>query len=205
MIAQNRRKRTVPGLNTTSTADISFMLLIFFLVTTSMDTDKGLARRLPPLPDAAQQKLSMPIRQRDMMEVTIDAKNHVYVADGTGKGYVDLRTLKARAMQFIKNANDNPNLPERRMVTIDGLGSCKVATLHVISVQCDRNTDYDAYFQVQDALVAVYNALRDEVANARFGKKFAQCDDAQQKAIRQYYPQKISEAEPQDLTEGGGK
>ena len=187
------KKRKMPGLNTSSTADISFMLLIFFLVTTSMDTDQGLGRTLPKPPEDDQLSNEIKVKERNILNIRINKDNYVMI----GEDYASLGDVKERAKEFIKNENNKPNLPELKPKKIKGLGKTMMVTEnHVISVQTDRGTDYGVYFQVQDALVAAYNELRDELAKEEFGYKFEYLTDDQKKAIREVYPQKISEAEP---------
>ena len=187
------KKRKMPGLNTSSTADISFMLLIFFLVTTSMDTDQGLGRTLPKPPEDDQLNNEIKVKERNILNIRINKDNYVMIGDD----YASLSDVKERAKEFIKNENNRPNLPELKPKKIKGLGKTMMVTEnHVISVQTDRGTDYGVYFQVQDALVAAYNELRDELAKEEFGYKFEYLTDDQKKAIREVYPQKISEAEP---------
>ena len=187
------KKRKMPGLNTSSTADISFMLLIFFLVTTSMDTDQGLGRTLPKPPEDDQLSNEIKVKERNILNIRINKDNYVMI----GEDYASLGDVKERAKEFIKNENNKPNLPELKPKKIKGLGKTMMVTEnHVISVQTDRGTDYGVYFMVQDALVAAYNELRDELAKQEFGYKFEYLTDDQKKAIREVYPQKISEAEP---------
>lgn len=187
------KKRKMPGLNTSSTADISFMLLIFFLVTTSMDTDQGLGRTLPKPPEDDQLNNEIKVKERNILNIRINKDNYVMI----GEDYASLGDVKERAKEFIKNENNKPNLPELKPKKIKGLGKTMMVTEnHVISVQTDRGTDYGVYFMVQDALVAAYNELRDELAKEEFGYKFEYLTDDQKKAIREVYPQKISEAEP---------
>ncbi len=192
-----KAKKKVPGLNTSSTADISFMLLIFFLITTSMDTDMGLARRLPQPPEDEEIKQEMKIKERNLMEVRLNAAGQLWIKDGTSSSYVqDPNELRVRAKQFIKNETNNPNLPELHPKNIEGIGTVAVTDKHVISVQTDRGTPYDIYFFVQNELVAVYNELRDDASKRYFHHTYAALDEDQKAAIRQYYPQNISEAEP---------
>ena len=187
------KKRKMPGLNTSSTADISFMLLIFFLVTTSMDTDQGLGRTLPKPPEDDQLNNEIKVKERNILNIRINKDNYVMIGDD----YASLGDVKERAKEFIKNENNKPNLPELKPKKIKGLGKTMMVTEnHVISVQTDRGTDYGVYFMVQDALVAAYNELRDELAKEEFGYKYEYLTDDQKKAIREVYPQKISEAEP---------
>jgi biopolymer transport protein ExbD len=188
------KKRKMPGLNTSSTADISFMLLIFFLVTTSMDTDQGLARTLPKPPEDDQQNNEIKVKERNILNIRINKDNYVMIGDD----YATLDDVKERAKEFIKNEDNKPNLPELRPHKVKELGKTFMVTEnHVISVQTDRGTDYGVYFAVQDALVAAYNELRDEFTQAEFGlKKYEFLNEDQKKAVREVYPQKISEAEP---------
>lgn len=193
------KKRKMPGLNTSSTADISFMLLIFFLVTTSMDTDQGLGRTLPKPPEDDQLNNEIKIKERNILNIRINKDNYVMIGDD----YASLADVKERAKEFIKNPDNRANLPELKPKKIKGLGKTMMVTEnHVISVQTDRGTDYGVYFQVQDALVAAYNELRDELSKEEFGYKYEYLTADQQKAIREVYPQKISEAEPKKY---GGK
>lgn len=191
-----KKKRKVPGLNASSTADISFILLIFFLITTSMDTDMGLARRLPQPPEDEEVKQELKIKERNVMEVRINAAGYLWVKDGTGSDWADIRDLRNRAKVFIQNEQNLGTLPEKHAINIDLLGQCFLTDKHVISVQTDRGTPYNMYFQVQNELVAAYNELRDELAKQKFGRIYAALSDEQKVAIRTYYPQKISEAEP---------
>ena len=193
-----KKKRKVPGLNASSTADISFILLIFFLITTSMDTDMGLARRLPQPPEDEEVKQELKIKERNVMEVRINSQGYLWVKDGTASSYVDIRELRARAKQFIQNENNLSVLPEKHPINIPLLGMCALTDKHVISVQTDRGTPYDMYFQVQNELVAAYNELRDQLSKQKFGRIYEALSDEQKVAIRTYYPQKISEAEPKN-------
>ncbi len=194
------KKRKMPGLNTSSTADISFMLLIFFLVTTSMDTDQGLGRTLPKPPEDDQLNNEIKVKERNILNIRINKDNYVMIGDD----YASLTDVKERAKEFIKNEDNKPNLPELKPKKIKGLGKTMMVTEnHVISVQTDRGTDYGVYFAVQDALVAAYNELRDELAKQEFGFKYEFLTEDQKKAIREVYPQKISEAEPKKY--GGQK
>jgi len=193
-----KAKKKVPGLNTSSTADISFMLLIFFLITTSMDTDMGLARRLPQPPENEEVKQEMKIKERNVMEVRINAQGYLWVKDGVSSGFSDIRELRNRAKAFIKNEANNPLLPELHPKNIEGIGTVAVTDKHVISVQTDRGTPYEMYFLVQNELVAAYNELRDDASKRYFHHTYAVLNDEQQAAVRAYYPQKISEAEPKN-------
>ena len=193
-----RKKKKMPGLNTTSTADISFMLLIFFLITTSMDTDKGLARRLPKPPEPDQEDATMDIKSRNILFVRINAAGQLWVKDEMNSDFEDIKVLRQRAKDFVKNEQNLSKWPEKHVKNIDLLGQCFVTDKHVISVQTDRGTPYDMYFQVQNELVAAYNELREECAQKYCHKSFNELDEETQKVIQKIYPQKISEAEPKN-------
>ncbi|MBQ8442922.1 MAG: biopolymer transporter ExbD [Bacteroides sp.] len=195
-----RKKRDIPGINASSTADMAFILLIFFLVTTSMDTDRGLARRLPPPPDpSVKQQDNLKVKERNVLQVRINKDNQLMV----GPEYTDIKQLRAKAKEFIANPANDDNMPEKHVVNIPLLGGdCMVTKNHVISVTNDVGTSYQAYIDVQNELVAAYNELRNEIAEAKFGKTYVECSEDEQKAIREFYPQKISEAEPKKY---GGK
>jgi len=188
-----KAKRRVPNLNNSSTADISFMLLIFFLITSSMGNDKGLTRRLPPPVDEKQEQKALDIKQRDLLNIKINARGEVMC----GEDIVDGKELRKRVKTFIENKENNPNLPEKQQTDIPLLGGkCMVTRNHVISVQTSRETSYEAYFKVQNDIVSVYAELRNTLAKKHFGRTYASCSAEEQKAIREFYPQKISEAEP---------
>ena len=194
-----KKKKKMPGLNTSSTADISFMLLIFFLATTSMDTDMGLARRLPQPPDPDQEDAQVDIKSRNILYVRLNAAGQLNVKDevtSASEGYIDFGALRQRAKEFIKNEQNYSKWPEKHVKVINLLGRCYVTDKHVISVQTDRGTPYNAYFQVQNELVAAYTELRNEISKEKFGREYQYLSDEQKAAIREYYPQNISEAEP---------
>ena len=163
-----RRFEQIPELNTSSTADISFMLLIFFLVTSSMDTDKGLLRQLPP--PLQEQQPPQDIRKDHVFQVTLDASDQLAV-NGT---LLTTQQLKEQIMEFI--AADR--------------------TDHVISIRTDRATTYEAYFRMQNAIVAAYNQLREKYARERYGKGYDELVEEQRDEVNQYYPQRISESKP---------
>lgn len=185
-------KRKVPDINSSSTADIAFLLLIFFLITTSMDTDKGLTRQLPPPREKDQQvDENDKIKERNILEVYLNLYDQLMV---NGE-IMNVSQLRNKAKEFIANKNDDEKLPLRSPKEIQFFGTQLVTDKHVISLQSDRSTSYQAYMDVQNELVAAYNELRNELANEKWGKDYADLDEEQKKAIREVYPQKISEAE----------
>ncbi|HBK29216.1 MAG TPA: biopolymer transporter ExbD [Parabacteroides sp.] len=193
------KKRKTPGINGSSSADIAFMLLIFFLITTSMDTDQGLARRLPPpVPKDQKNDADVDIKHRNLLVVLVSSGNQIMC----GGEPTDIKQLKDKVKEFIDNPYNDANKPEKVEVDVPYFGKTMVTKNHVISLQNDRGTSYQAYIDVQNELAAAYNELRDNISKEKFGKAFMDLDEDQQKAVQQIYPQKISEAEPKNY---GGK
>ena len=186
--------RKVPAINASSMADISFLLLIFFLITTSMDVSQGLARRLPQPPDPNQKIEETDINQRNLFVVKINSANQLLVQGQE----TNISQLRAKAKEFIDNPNNDPNLPVLVTEEIEGLGVVTYTPDHVISVQNDVDTQYQAYLDVQNELVAAYNELRDAFAKKQFGKSYNELQEDEQKLVQKVYPQKISEAEPKN-------
>ena len=162
-----RRHREIPQLNTTSTADISFMLLVFFLVTSSMDSDKGLGRRLPPPDDHPMEQQD--VSRSNVLQISLDAADRLFCE---GKP-VSHQQLQQQVAAFV---------------------AAHPTGRHMIAVETSRETSYDAYFQMQDALVAAYRQLRQQMALKRYGHPLNRCTQAERDAIMRRYPQRISEA-----------
>ena len=187
--------KKIPQINASSMADISFLLLIFFLVTTSMDVNQGLARRLPPPIPPDQKVEDTDINKRNLFVVKINWENKLLVQGQE----MDVRQLRAKAKEFIVNANDDPNMPKLFEEDFgQPFGTLKYTKEHVISVQNDAETQYQAYLEVQNELVAAYNELREECAQKYFHTAYTELDEEWQKKIQKIYPQKISEAEPKN-------
>lgn len=163
-----RKKHIVPELNTTSTADISFMLLTFFLVTTSMDVDRGLVRQLPPLDDEHEETLDATEVSRDnTLSFSITPSGELLM---NGR-QVAVSNLRRQIAAFIG----------RRPAQ------------HVIYVDADPAADYNSYFQLEDEIVAAYNSVRDGIARKRFHKAYAALGEKQKNEVRDLCPQHISE------------
>ena len=193
-----RAKKKVPEVNSSSTADIAFLLLVFFLCTTTMAVNKGLARRLPPPVPAEQKTEDLKVKERNVFVVLLNSNDQLLVQGE----YLELANLKDKAKEFIKNDANSENLPEKEVIEVEYFGNVAVTKNHVISLQNDRGTSYSAYIEVQNELVAAYNELRNDIAKAKFGQIYDDLSEDQQKAIQKIYPQKISEAEPKNY---GGK
>ena len=129
------KKRKMPGLNTSSTADISFMLLIFFLTTTSMDTDQGLGRTLPKPPEEDQLNNEIKVKERNILNIRINKDNYLMIGDD----YVSVSDVKERAKEFIANKENKPNLPELKPHKVKLLNEViPITENHVISVHLRR-------------------------------------------------------------------
>ncbi|MEG1563566.1 MAG: biopolymer transporter ExbD [Bacteroides sp.] len=191
-------KRKVPDINSSSTADIAFLLLIFFLITTSMDTDRGLARRLPPPPEKDQKQDEDEINKRNVLQIYLNKDDQLMCGDDD---YISIEQLKVRAKEFIANQGNDESLPEKVSKDIPFFGATMITEKHVISLNNDRGSGYQAYINVQNELVAAYNELRNELAQEKWQQNYADLSEDQQKAIRDIYPQKISEATPKSYGE----
>ena len=189
-----RRKRKAPSINSSSSADIAFMLLIFFLITTSMDTDRGLARRLPPPVPKEQKDQDVDIKKRNLLVVLINSNNQILCGDQ----YVDIKQLKDLVKEFVQNPFNDEHKPEKVEEDVPFFGKVMITKNHIISLQNDRGTEYQAYIDVQNELARAYNELRNEISKEKFGKLFEALTEEQQDAVIKIYPQKISEAEPKN-------
>ena len=174
---------------------MAFLLLCFFMMTTTMDQDKGLQRRLPPMPNPNQKVEDQKVNRRNIIVVKINSADRLLA--GTEPMHVS--QLKEKIKEFLSNPNNDPNLPEKEEKQIEGFGTCKVSK-GVISLQNDRGTSYQAYIAVQNELVKAVNELRDEFSMANFGKLYIKCNEDEQKIVREAVPQNISEAEPKDVS-----
>ena len=187
--------KKTPELNTSSTADMAFLLLCFFLMTTTMDQDLGLQRRLPPMPDKNQKAQDQKVNRRNIIIVKINSADRLLA--GTEPMHVS--QLKDKIKEFLTNPANDANLPEKEEIDIEGYGPCMVSK-GVISLQNDRGTSYQAYMAVQNELVKAVNELRDEWAMANFGMLYSKLDEDKQGIVRKAVPQNISEAEPKDVS-----
>ena len=187
-------KKKVPAMNTSSTADIAFLLLCYFLMTTTMGSQTGLSRRLPPMPDKNQKVEDQKVNRRNIIQVKINSADRILA----GSEPIDVSQLKDKIKEFLSNPADDPNLPEKEIKNIEGLGEYPVSK-GIISLQNDRGTSYQAYLAVQNELVKAVNELRDDFARANFGKKFSRLSEEEQDIVKKAVPQNISEAEPKEV------
>ena len=142
------------------------MLLVFFLVTSSMDSDKGLGRKLAPLDE--QQQEMVDVNRSDVLQIRIDERDSLFCDDKP----VNLTQLQYQVESFVASRQTDR---------------------FIIAVQTARTTSYDAYFEMQNAVVAAYRTLREKMALQKYGHSFSQCTEEERETIRQRYPQRISE------------
>ncbi len=192
-------RRETPEINAGSMADIAFLLLIFFLVTTTMDTDIGISRKLPEKPDP---DFVPPIlKEKNVFEVNVNRRNEILVE---GEIYMQIEDLREAAIAFIDNGGGTAeNLAKENLSVCSWCNGEKdpKSSDHpkkaIISLQSDRGTSYGTYIAVQNELVGAYTDLRNKYANTKFGRNFKDLTGEQKKVIKKdIYPQIISEAEP---------
>jgi len=177
-----KKARKAPEVNAGSMADIAFLLLIFFLVTTTIDVDKGVLVKLPPWSEEEPETLDM--KTRNVYSVLVNADDQLLVRGEPQS----VKTLRENAKEFIMNPNRRDDMAENPKKAI-------------ISIKNDRGTSYKTYLEVYNELKAAYNELREEMAQRKHGKSFAYLPKAQQKEIRSIIPLVISEAEPTNFGE----
>ena len=205
-----KKKRKAPSINSSSSADLAFTLLIFFLVVTSMDTDEGLARLLPRwVPEEQQQ--DQEIKKRNILNVMVNKDNAILMGDDYVEGSVEQQNeqIRKKAIEFITATGqfagdrgpemkevDPEKSPELMKLIVAKDPTVRVAKSHVISLQSDYGTSYEKYIQLQNELVAAYNTLRQEAAQKYFQKDYDEevLSQDEAKALKDLYPMNISEA-----------
>ena len=181
--------KKTPEINSSSQADIAFLLLCFFLMTTSMDVDYGITRRLPP--PVEQNDDDVKVKERNVMNVLIN-KNNKLMVNGRPS---DVSLLKEDAKHFMTPRPGDETAPEVEPKTIELLGEVMMSK-GVISLQNDRGTSYAMYISVQNELARAFNELKEEMAWKHFHKHLDQLNEDQTKAINDAVPVRVSEAEP---------
>ncbi len=188
--------KKTPEINASSTADIAFLLLAFFLATTTMNVDSGLYRRLPPYqPDVEQNPPKY--AKRNILQVLVNRDDQLSI----NGDLADVSTLKDRTIEFILNPGNKEDLPQKEIKTIELFGPVEVSK-GIVSLQSDKGTSYEMYIAVQDQLTAAYNEMRNAKANEKWGKNFSELSPEQQDAVKAVIPMAVSEAEPKSI---GGK
>ncbi|MGY5848288.1 ExbD/TolR family protein [Salegentibacter sp. HM20] len=198
-------RRSAPEVNAGSMADIAFLLLIFFLVTTTIETDSGISRKLPPWQPEDQEPPV--IKQRNIFTVLINSNNQLLVEDEE----MEIDDLRQAAFEFLDNGGGTG---DEACDFCQGPGDPSSSVnpeKAIISLVNNRGTEYGTYIAVQNELVAAYNELRDREAQRLFGKSYMQMEadlkdprytgnketlKEQVEVIKTMIPQKLSEAEP---------
>ena len=188
-------KKNIPEINASSQADIAFTVLIFFLVVSTMDVDTGIVRVLPPMADPNMKQEDIKVKERNLLLVFVSGSGNIMA----GGKVVTLEALRDKAKEFILNPRNDKSLPEKKNEKIDMPDGTKwtyPVSEGVISLQNTRDTSYERYIEVQNALTRAYNEVRDDLSMQKFGKSFDDLNDAERKVITKAIPMKISEAEP---------
>ncbi|WP_335966293.1 biopolymer transporter ExbD [Galbibacter sp. PAP.153] len=203
------RRGAPPEVNAGSMADIAFLLLIFFLVTTTIETDAGLDRKLPPIEPPENPPI---IKQKNIFTVVVNKNNQLLVEDEV----MELKNLREAAKEFLDNGagTGEKGEPCDYCQGSKNPESSDHPNKAIISLQNDRLTEYGTYIAVQNELVAAYNELRNREAQRLYNRDFTEMnntyldpktpdnvkDDLKPKIerIQEMYPQKLSEAEPKN-------
>ncbi|WP_421920689.1 ExbD/TolR family protein [Marinifilum sp.] len=189
--------RKTPEINSSSMADIAFLLLIFFLVSTTMDVDTGIYKKLPPMPEKDQVDEDVKVKKRNVLAILVNRNNELLV---NGE-LLDISQLREKTKEFILNPNNDENLPEKQTKTVPFFGDVQVSK-GLVSLQNDRGTSYETYIRVQDELAIAGREIKDEKAMQKWGKVYSELTKEQQDAVKKYVPLQVSEAEPKNV---GGK
>lgn len=162
---QRRKNRLSPELNTTSTADISFMLLTFFLVTSSMDIDKGITRQLPV--ESKQEQREVNVDKSRIMKIGISDDNRITIDDKE----IERKNLAMRLESFIGRKKQK----------------------HAIVIDCSPEADYATYFFVENTIGIAYQHLRDRYSLQKFGHHFKELGPDEREETLKIYPMQIAE------------
>ena len=171
---------------------MAFLLLTFFLMTTTMNVDSGIQRILPPIPDSKDTQID--VNKRNVLLVFVNKSNEISV----GGERMEIWQIKDKVKDFVTNPYDEEHLSAKKVEPIEFFGDYMVSE-GVVSLQNDRGTDYATYIEVQNELTRAFNEIRNDVALQQFKMPYAELNEEQQKAVGKAVPQKISEAEPRNV------
>lgn len=176
-----KRSRESGEIEGSSLADIAFLLLIFFLVVTTIDVDAGIGLVLPPIPDENMEP--PPIRERNMLRILVNAQGMVLLDDQP----VSVTEVQERVIEFIDNPTNDANLSESPDDAI-------------VSIKTDRQTPYNVYINMLDEVMGAYRILRNQASQEQFGVPYSSLEEEspQQEQIKELYPKRISIAEPDE-------
>ena len=172
-------RRQPQEINAGSMADIAFLLLIFFLVTTTMESLYGISRRLPPPPDPNQPDKEIKVKQRNVLDIIISRTNQLMIEDQVA----DFSKVKPEVIKHVTNFGKDPKYSES-------------PDKAVVNITYDRGTDYKTYIRVYDEVLKAYKEIYNKEALAKYGKPFDGLTKDQQKEIKKKYPQIVAETTP---------
>lgn len=175
-----KRSRESGEIDGSSLADIAFLLLIFFLVVTTIDVDTGIGLQLPPIPDDTEPP---PVRERNLLNILVNAQGMVLLDEEP----TSVSQVREKVKAFVDNNGVDPNLSESPDDAI-------------VSIKTDRRTPYSIYIDMLDEVMGAYNELRNQASMERFGVPLSELDDNSEmyQEIMDMYPKKISIAEPDE-------
>jgi biopolymer transport protein ExbD len=183
-----------PEINAGSMADIAFLLLIFFLVTTTMNVDTGITRKLPPPVENNDDQAD--VKDRNVLKVLINSRDRLLIDGVPG----DINTLKDKAKDFMAPHPNNDEYPETETKYFEELGRNMETSKGIISLKNDRGTSYKMYIAVQNELARAFNEMKDDLSRQIYGVKYSDLIDGDKiDAINKAVPVRISEAEPEDI------
>jgi biopolymer transport protein ExbD len=203
-------RRENAEINAGSMADIAFLLLIFFLVTTTMDVDSGISRKLPEK-SPPDQDVEVVVKQKNVLDITVNRTNQILIE---GTDFVEVTDIKEIAMAFIDNGgglsapkDDNPGEPCDYCQGAKDPESSDHPSKAIISLQSDRGTTYGMYVSIQNEIESAYNELRNKLALQKYDRTYNDLlkdyKDSGSAAVKEKidflkdsYPQIISEPEP---------
>jgi len=187
-------KRPAPEINAGSMADIAFLLLIFFLVTTTMDVDTGITRILPP--PVKNKNENVDVKERNVLKILINSHDLMLV---NGKP-TNVDNLSQKVVDFMSLHPNDKAYPEVQAKLIPELGKKVLMSKGIVSLKNDRGTSYQMYIKVQDAIAKAFNTLKDQQSLKYYGVKYDQLvDDKKIKTINKLVPIRVSEAEPENV------
>lgn len=177
---KKKRGRESAEINGSSLADIAFLLLIFFLVVTTIDVDTGIGLILPPIPDDIEPP---PVRERNLMNILVNAQGMVLLNEQPAA----IANVRDEVKRFIDNNGADPDLSESPDDAI-------------VSIKTDRRTPYNVYIDMLDEVMGAYEELRNTASMDRFGVPFTSLEQGSERRaeIQELYPKKISIAEPDE-------
>ncbi|NBC27060.1 MAG: biopolymer transporter ExbD [Bacteroidetes bacterium] len=175
------QRREEPEINGSSLADIAFLLLIFFLVVTTINVDAGIGLVLPPIPDENVEP--PPVKDRNLLNILVNAQGMVLLDEEPAA----VSEVRERVKEFVDNPNNDPNLSESPDDAI-------------VSIKTDRRTPYNVYVDMLDEVMGAYAELRNQASQERYGVPYSALDDdsVEQDQIQELFPKKISIAEPDE-------